>query len=206
MAGGSFRLTTGGGAENAPVHVETRMGGPAPTGDTQTDLDELVSDSHKALKGQTILVSDGTFEIDAADDALHANGTLDISGGSFTVKTGDDGLHADESISVSDGDIMLEQSYEGIESEQITLSGGTISVTAYDDAINGSGASPLVTISGGDIQLNSGGDSLDSNGSIYVTGGTVWSAARKTAATACWTVTARRRSPGAPFWPQGPWG
>lgn len=170
---GTFQITTDGGAENAPVHMDERMGGPFPTGDTDTDLDDLVSDSHKGLKAAAILISGGTFQIDASDDAVHANGTLDISGGSFDIRSGDDGFHADTSLTVSEGDIRIETSYEGIESETITLSGGTIAVTAADDAVNGSGSSPVVTVSGGDITLNSGGDSLDSNGSLYVSGGSI---------------------------------
>ena len=170
---GDFEIETNGGAENAPVHMDERMGGPFPTGDTETDLDDLVSDSHKGLKAESILVSGGTFQINAADDAVHSNGTLDISGGDFTIRTGDDGLHADVSLTLSDGTVRIESSYEGIESETITLSGGTVAVTAADDAVNGSGGSPLVTISSGDITLNSGGDSLDSNGSLYVSGGTI---------------------------------
>lgn len=170
---GEFQITTDGGAENAPVHMEERMGGPFPTGDTDTDLDDLVSDSHKGLKAAAIQISGGSFQIDASDDAVHSNGTLDVSGGSFDIRTGDDGFHADVSLTVTEGDIRIETSYEGIESETITLSGGTIHVTAADDAVNGSGNSPVVTISGGDITLNSGGDSLDSNGSLYVLGGTI---------------------------------
>lgn len=170
---GEFRLETNGGAENAPVHMESRMGGMYPTGDTQTDLDDLTSDSYKGLKGTHISVSGGTFQIDAADDAVHSNGTLEILGGSLQIRTGDDGLHADSSLTISDGEIMIESSYEGIESEQITISGGTVSVTASDDAMNASGGAPVLTISGGDITVNSGGDSLDSNGSFYVTGGNI---------------------------------
>lgn len=170
---GTFEITTDGGAENAPVHMEDRMGGPFPTGDTETDLDDLTSDSHKGLKAAAILVSGGSFQIDASDDAVHSNGTLDISGGSFEIRTGDDGLHADVSLTVSEGEIRIESSYEGIESETITLSGGIIDVTAADDAVNGSGGSPAVTVSGGEITLNSGGDSLDSNGDLYVSGGTI---------------------------------
>ena len=170
---GSFQLSTNGGADNAPVHVETRMGGPAPTGDTQTDLDDLTSDSYKGLKAETIAISGGTFLIDAADDAVHANDALIVSGGSFSIHTGDDAFHADVVLEITDGDIVVAQSYEGIEGEQITVSGGVIDVTAYDDALKASGAAPALHISGGEIQVSSGGDSLDSNGSLCVSGGTV---------------------------------
>ena len=171
---GDFQIVTNGGSGNAPVHVEQRMGGPFPTGDQETDLDELTSDSYKGLKAESITVSGGSFQIDTADDAFHANGTLDITGGNFTIATGDDGLHADVSLTISDGEISIEESYEGIESESITVSGGSLAVTAADDAFNASGSNPALHISGGEIQVNSGGDSLDSNGSLYVSGGTIY--------------------------------
>lgn len=170
---GTFQLVTNGGAENAPVHIETRMGGPFPTGDQETDLDELTSDSYKGLKAGSIQISGGSFQIDTADDALHSAGALDINGGDFSIATGDDGLHADVRLSISGGDIAINSCYEGVESETIDVSGGTIHVTASDDAFNASGSNPALNISGGELQIISGGDSLDSNGSCYVSGGTI---------------------------------
>ena len=173
VEGGTFQLVTNGGAENAPVHIETRMGGPFPTGDQETDLDELTSDSYKGLKAGSIQISGGSFQIDTADDALHSAGALDINGGDFSITTGDDGLHADVRLSISGGDIVINSCYEGVESETIDVSGGTIHVTASDDAFNASGSNPALNISGGELQIISGGDSLDSNGSCYVSGGTI---------------------------------
>ncbi len=64
---------------------------------------------------------------------------------------------------------------EGIESNSsINISGGTISVTATDDALNTSLTGGSINISGGYLYAySSGGDGLDSNGNIYVSGGTI---------------------------------
>ncbi|MDL2277231.1 carbohydrate-binding domain-containing protein [Parabacteroides sp. OttesenSCG-928-G07] len=62
---------------------------------------------------------------------------------------------------------------EGLESKNIlTINGGDIDVYAYDDAIN---ASRAVVINGGNMRFFSAtGDGIDSNGTITVTGGTVF--------------------------------
>lgn len=64
---------------------------------------------------------------------------------------------------------------EGIESNSsINISGGTISVTATDDALNTSLTGGSINVSGGYLYAySSGGDGLDSNGNIYVSGGTI---------------------------------
>lgn len=59
---------------------------------------------------------------------------------------------------------------EGIESKQtLTVDSGTVTVKAYDDAIN---ASSHIYINGGQVTaIATSNDGIDANGSVYVTGG-----------------------------------
>jgi len=147
------------------------------------------SSSAKALKGLTsVTITGGTFNIDAADDGVHSNGTITISGGTLTMainnntneSTGSygDGIHADSSITISGAStsITVTTAYEGIESQYLTINGGTIRVTTTDDGLNaagGSGTNNWIHINGGWIAVNAAGDGIDANGSIVMTGGTV---------------------------------
>jgi hypothetical protein len=54
------------------------------------------------------------------------------------------------------------------------IDGGLIAVTAADDGININDASGKLTVNGGDIRIVSGGDGLDANGTVSMTGGSVW--------------------------------
>ncbi len=106
-------------------------------------------------------------------------------------------------IYIDGGDITVESSYEGIEALDIIINDGLIDLTADDDGINisdgtvgaataeamgaGSGQRELdvkalggvvleghsLTINGGELIINSDGDGLDSNGNMYMSGGTV---------------------------------
>ena len=167
--GGTYTITTGGGYQTSS------------------------SDSAKGLKAcETITISDGTFVLDCSDDAVHSNGSIEIAGGSFAVTTGDDAFHADDSLVISGGELNIVDSHEGVESADITISGGIIRIVADDDGVNAGGGadssgftggwggidsfgggSGSVTISGGELYIYSRGDGLDSNGSITMTDGTV---------------------------------
>jgi hypothetical protein len=144
------------------------------------------SSSTKGMKAVVDLtINDGVLDIDAADDALHSDGTLTINGGELRLASGDDGIHADDALTVNMGIITVSRSYEALESALITINGGTLHLVASDDGINvadGTGrfgmrgaANPhlRLTINGGYIYVDADGDGFDVNGSVDMTGGTV---------------------------------
>lgn len=125
------------------------------------------------------IVIDGVrVKINSSDDAIHTNsGNVLIKGGALDLTTLDDGIHADELVKIDGGEITVNGSYEGIEGAYVEIGGGTIYVTASDDGINAASDDESVNehiiISGGTITVDASGDGLDSNGTIYVTGGTL---------------------------------
>ncbi len=134
------------------------------------------SESYKGLKSDwSVIVNGGVITLDCQDDAIHSNGTVTINGGTLVASSGDDGIHAETTVSINGGTIDITKSYEGIEGLTINFAGGTTHVTSSDDGVNArtdTSSQPLVNISGGYLYLNAAGDGLDSNGSIYITGGT----------------------------------
>lgn len=125
-----------------------------------------------------IVIDGARVKIDSSDDAIHTNsGNVLIKGGTLDLTTLDDGIHADELVKIDGGEITVNGSYEGIEGAYVEIGGGTIYITASDDGINAASDDESVNehiiISGGTITVDASGDGLDSNGTIYVTGGTL---------------------------------
>jgi hypothetical protein len=147
--------------------------------------------SAKGIKGVvSVVIGDGSFALNSADDAIHSNASVVINGGSFAIATGDDGIHADSILGINGGTIVISKSYEGIESVALVITDGEIHVTASDDGINGAGGNDgsavpgwgsavpttgnrYLSVSGGTIVVNASGDGVDVNGSIVMTGGTL---------------------------------
>ena len=78
-------------------------------------------------------------------------------------------------LEITGGDIMVRTSGyngEGIESKgTLDVSGGSVMVSAYDDAMNSSGD---LTISGGTVVVvGTNNDGIDANGNMYLKGGTL---------------------------------
>ncbi len=184
---GTFNIISGGGSDNGEVHQDNMFGGFGYDGNnTEDDV------SAKGIKaGSSLLINDGDFNIDSADDAVHSNSDICVQGGTFTIKTGDDGFHADKNTRIDAGVITIDKSYEGIEGHTIDINGGTITLKASDDGLNAAGGNDesgmnglggrndvfandtdaYIKISGGKIIADADGDGIDSNGSIYIKGG-----------------------------------
>ncbi|XEC96095.1 carbohydrate-binding domain-containing protein [Paenibacillus tarimensis] len=178
--GGTYTIVSGGGSVNGEVRTGENMRGPwnnrtVETSNQSGDTDE---GSAKGLKAAgDIQINKGTFNIDAADDAIHSNTNITITGGDFAVTSGDDGVHADVSVKIAGGTIDIAKSYEGIEGAAVTIDGGETRIVSSDDGINIAGSndrsSSKLTINGGQLSIDATGDGLDSNGSISMTGGIV---------------------------------
>ncbi len=85
------------------------------------------------------------------------------------------GIKIDDDITINGGKILVRTkgtNGEGIESKsELRVIGGTVMVSAYDDAINSSGN---MYIKGGDvICIGKNNDGLDANGNMYISGGNI---------------------------------
>ncbi len=152
------------------------------TGGTYTITSkEDAIEAHDAIN-----IADGTFTITTDKDGLHSEdsddptiGSIYIGGGTFTIDAGDDGIQG-TTLTTIDGGTFTINAAEGIESTIVTINGGTIDITASDDGINaaqkGTSTDIEIIINGGDITIAMGQgdtDALDSNGSLYINGGTL---------------------------------
>ena len=199
---GEVTVTSGGGSAAAAEETGTerfyRSGGWG----RQTGWDRSHSaedaPSKKGLKSDGLIAfTGGRVTVDSDDDSVHADGPVTVSGGQIALSSGDDGVHSDEGISVLDGELRVLSAYEGLEAPVIDILGGTVFVVSTDDGISCAGGSQgtesvsrwggpgwgmpadadpsnILTVSGGFLYVNSGGDGLDSNGYIYIRGGTVF--------------------------------
>lgn len=186
---GTYTILTGEGSSG----VESQSNGEGhPMEPMQQESAKEDTTSIKGIKAAAQLVlNDGTYTIDAEDDALHSNGNLAVNGGTYTLSSGDDGIHADSNVTISGGNTEITKSYEGIEGLSIDITGGEMTVQASDDGLNAAGGDDssgaegfrgggdqfastdgaYINITGGTLWVNASGDGIDSNGDVTVSGG-----------------------------------
>lgn len=133
-----------------------------------------------------ILINDGDITIDSGKDALHSEndedtslGYIYIENGTLNITAADDAICGNSSVQIDGGTINIETCEEGIEANNIKINGGEITLYAKNDGIN---ATPKVNdnvaieVNGGTINVTMGSgdtDAFDSNGDIYINGGTI---------------------------------
>lgn len=123
------------------------------------------------------LSADGTILIDGGTTTIATSGAQHVISNSY--KSSAKAIKAKDDLTVNSGTIKITTSTagaEGLESKaDVTINGGTVEITAYDDCINAAAQRlSKVTINGGRIYCYStNGDGIDSNGSLYLNGGTV---------------------------------
>ena len=207
IAGGTIDLLVGGGSENGTKEQSDGFGGfggkggrpGGGSGDTTSeDADTEDSTSMKGLKaGLSLLISGGNITLNSADDAIHSNASVRIEGGTMTLASGDDAIHAEENLTITAGKIDISESYEGLEALHIDIQGGDIRLVASDDGLNAAGgvdqsgteggrdgmfgggrpggmssnSNGSILISGGTLYINASGDGIDANGTLEITGG-----------------------------------
>lgn len=112
----------------------------------------------EGLESNQIEVLDGTLDITATDDGMNANNGTDADETGLETTGGDDVMAHDNGTQVRGNDATAPNN-------------GTGSETADGDSA-GAGF-PALHIKGGTISIHAEGDGLDSNGNLYVSGGTV---------------------------------
>jgi hypothetical protein len=142
-----------------------------------------------AIRGKdSLTVNGGTINVTSTSgDGLKSNdeeagkGVVTITNGTITASVGDDAIKGQNVLNISGGTINVPRSFEGLETLELTISGGLINIVSTDDAVNAAeegldefavSAKAFIRVSGGTIITDSGKDGWDSNGSLTFTGGT----------------------------------
>ncbi len=168
-----------------------------------TDSSSDSNDESTSLKGikaaGDLVIENGSFTIDSADDSVHSNSSITVNGGTFQIAAGDDAFHADDTLTIKNGKIDISECYEGLEALHVKVEGGDIKLVATDDGLNAAGGTDQsgaggrdngafggrgqfgggmssssngsIVVSGGNLYVNSSGDGMDANGTLEITGG-----------------------------------
>ncbi len=220
IADGTIDLLVGGGSENgSKAHSDNfggfMGGGPGGMGGrpgqpgSNNSQDTTTEESGTSMKGlkasNSMLISGGSITINSADDAIHSDMSVIINGGTFALVSGDDAIHAEDTLTVTAGKIDISESYEGLEALHIDVQGGDIKLVASDDGLNAAGGTDQsgntggrdgmfggggkggrpgggfggmpgnsngsIKISGGTLYIHASGDGIDANGTVEITGG-----------------------------------
>lgn len=162
------------------------------SGDAEYDSDDQDLSSSACIKCDgNLSITEGDIRIKstgAAGKGINCDGTLEMSGGSLKVITtgkqyvygnldsSPKAIKAEGNLTISDGTVWVKatggEGSEGIESKAVmTISGGEVLVSTYDDSMN---AASAISLTGGNIYCySSGNDAIDSNGTLAITGGVI---------------------------------
>ncbi len=141
----------------------------------------IVSVAEGFRANNSINITKANIVINSKNDGLQCEydkdktiGNIYIYDGSIDITAVDDAIHATSAIEVDNADINL-KAREGLEGTYVQINGGNINITGEDDGINAARQSekysPLIEINGGNINIKATGkdaDGLDSNGDIVI--------------------------------------
>ncbi len=128
--------------------------------------------------GQPIYIGPDNY---SESKAISIDSTIRIFDGNITISSADDGIKSKDSLIIYDGTININQSTEGLETPNLIINGGEISVKASDDGINTTYGQGGELNDGSKMIINDGyifvtttqGDALDANGDIFINGGVI---------------------------------
>lgn len=147
-----------------------------------------------AIKAKdNLIILDSKINIDSVGKAIKGKDSVTVENANITINAEDDGITTDGALVINSGNINIEKAGEGLEGVTIDINGGNIDITATDDGINARGliddsatdaekeaygeenqADTYLRITGGVVNVNASADGIDSNGQVYIDGGTVY--------------------------------
>ena len=186
---GTFAITSAGDGIQASNDIDEGKGYVKISGGNFT-----INAGEKGIKAVSLVeIAGGDIAVESMDDGVHSNGDVKISSGTLALSTGDDAVHGDNQVEISGGTINITKSYEGLEGLCIDITGGEIKVVSDDDGLNAAGgndssgntgkmgADPFastegayIRITGGSLSVKALGDGIDSNGDLFVEGGSIY--------------------------------
>lgn len=146
------------------------------------------------LKGKdSVIIRDGVLDINSVKDGIKSNNDSDeergfiwIDGGTIRIAAQDDGIQAESALVIYGGEITISESQEGLAGKTVDILGGYIKAKTSDDGINSAASveteqekmqdqeGVYTRIAGGEIWLDASADGIDSNGDLYMEGGSLY--------------------------------
>lgn len=137
----------------------------------------------------SLTITELTLNINApVNDAVNAEALLNVLSGNITIDAADDALHSDYTLNIgsetTSPTITINSCYEGLEGATVNIYSGNITINAEDDLINAANSDLTdydfsINVHGGNITAQTTtGDGFDSNGTLNISGGniSVWTA------------------------------
>ena len=149
-------------------------------------VSEIEAAKHAIRAKDSLAIADGSFKLVSDNDGLHAEngdddslGNIYITGGDFNIQVADDAVHANSLLQIDGGTFDITAA-EGFEGTYIKVNDGTILINASDDGVNAayksSAYTPTFEMNGGTLTINMGAgdtDAVDSNVDLIINGGTI---------------------------------
>ena len=187
ITGGNISGTVSGGGETASDQTTSASAGFKC--DNNVTIDGGTFDlkaTGNGDKGMSIdgwlIINDGNIKVSTTGSRYNSDnssGGYYPGGGSSSsdMRSSPKGIKVDGNITINGGTITVSatggEGAEGIESKSVmTVNGGYIEVTSYDDALNS--ASHMYLKGGYVYAVATGNDAIDSNGNMYLSGGHVF--------------------------------
>lgn len=104
---------------------------------------EIQATGHGLCGKDSVRIADGNFNITVDKDGIHSEneddtalGFVYIAGGNFAITAEDDGIHAGAQLVIDGGNISIPKCNEGLEGQTVDIRSGSVALTALDDGIN----------------------------------------------------------------------
>ena len=187
ITGGNISGTVSGGGQTASDQTTSASAGIKADGNVTIDGGTFdLKATGNGDKGMSIdgelIINDGNIKVTTTGTRYGqtSGGGYGPGGGGSTnsdKRSSPKGIKVDGNITINGGTITVSatggEGSEGIESKKImTINGGYIEVTSYDDALNS--ASHMYLKGGYVYAVATGNDAIDSNGNMYLSGGYVF--------------------------------